>query len=240
MIISSLNALIEALKENSPVDKVLISQEKKDKRDRKVKVILDLCRENKVPFQLVPQQLINRKAGADNQGVFARVAEVSFHTLEEILGDIKTGLIVILDCINDTGNMGAIMRSAVAANVDAIIVPQRNSAPLDETVLKTSAGCLLKARIHQAKNLVQTVKLLKERDFWIVGAAMGGSMPYYEYDFKYKTAIVVGNEHKGISALLMKNSDHLVSIPHSPQVESLNVSAAAAVILFEALRQKAV
>ncbi len=235
MNIHSLNALIEALRTNVPINKVLISNTKKDK---KVGVILDLCRRNKVVFQQVPQQTINRKAGPDNQGVFAEISPIKFFTLDEVLKEIKTGLLLILDSITDTGNMGAIIRSAVGAEVDGIIISQRHSAPINETVLKTSAGSLVKAKIVQSKNLTHTIKKLKENDFWIVGADIRGNMPYYDYDFTYNTAIVLGSEHKGISPLLKKNMDHLLSIPHSSQIESLNVSAAAAVILFEALRQK--
>jgi 23S rRNA (guanosine2251-2'-O)-methyltransferase len=235
MNIHSLNELIEALRTHVPINKVLISNTKKDK---KIGVILDLCRRNKVVFQQVPQQTINRKAGPDNQGVFAEISPIKFYTLDEVLKEIKTGLLLILDSITDTGNMGAIIRSAVGAKVDGIIISQRHSAPMNETVLKTSVGSLVKARIVQSKNLIHTLKKLKENDFWVVGADIRGNMPYYDYDFTYKTAIVLGSESKGISPLLKKNVDHLLSIPHSSQIESLNVSAAAAVILFEALRQK--
>ncbi len=227
--------LIEALKGNYPINKVLISS---TKRDRKIDAIIHLCRQGKVLFQMVPQATINRKAGPDNQGVFAEISPVRFYTLEEVLEDIQAGLILILDSINDTGNMGAIIRSAVAAGVDGIIVSQRNSAPINETVLKTSAGSVLTARIVQSKNLRHDIDVLKRKDFWIVGADMKGDTTYYEYDFKYKTAVLLGSENRGISLLLKKSVDHLIAIPHSPKIESLNVAAAAAVILFEALRQK--
>lgn len=236
MNINTLNALIEALKTGVPIDKVLISEAKKD---RKVGTIMDLCRKNGVTFQRVPQQTVNRKAGPDNQGVFAEISPVKFYTLNEVLEDAKKGLLLVLDGITDTGNLGAIIRSAVAADVDGIIISQRNSAPINETVLKTSAGSLVKARIVQSKNLVGTIKELKKHNFWIMGADKNGDTPYYNYDFSYKTAIVMGSEHKGVSPLLKKNVDHLVTIPHSPRVESLNVSAAAAILLFEALRPDA-
>ncbi|MCU0285431.1 MAG: 23S rRNA (guanosine(2251)-2'-O)-methyltransferase RlmB [Acidobacteria bacterium] len=236
MTINTLNALIEALKAKIPVNKVFISEAKKD---HKTGMILDLCRENNVTLQRVPQQVINRKAGPDNQGVFAEVSPIKFYDLDDILRTGKSGLLLILDSINDTGNMGAIIRSAAAADVDGIIISRHNSAPVNETVLKTSAGTLVKVKMHQSRNLNQTVNELKEKGFWIIGADKQGDMVYYNYDFSYKTAIVMGGEHKGISSLLKKNMDHLVTIPHSTQVESLNVSAAAAIILFEALRQHA-
>jgi 23S rRNA (guanosine2251-2'-O)-methyltransferase len=236
MNINTLNTLIEALKTGVPIDKVLISETKKD---RKIGTVMELCRKNGVTFQRVPQQTVNRKAGPDNQGVFAEISPVKSYTLNEVLKDIKKGLLLVLDGITDTGNLGAIIRTATAADVDGIIISQRNSAPINETVLKTSAGSLVKAKIVQSKNLVNTIKELKKHNFWIIGAEKHGDMPYYSYDFSYRTAIVMGSEHKGISPLLKKNMDHLVTIPHSPQVESLNVSAAAAILLFEALRPHA-
>ncbi len=237
MTITTLNALIEAIKGGTPIKKILINETKSEKKDKKIAYIMDMCRKKGIALQRVPAQALDRKAGPDHQGVFAEISPVRFASLEEVLDNVRRGLILVLDGITDTGNMGAIIRSAVAAGVDAVIIPQRNSAPLNETVLKTSAGTLLKAVLVQVKNLNDTVKRLKEKDFWIVGADQKGTSPYYEYDFKYKTAIVLGSEHKGISPLLKKNADYLLTIPHSPQVESLNVSAAASVLLFEALRQ---
>ncbi|MCP4214595.1 MAG: 23S rRNA (guanosine(2251)-2'-O)-methyltransferase RlmB [bacterium] len=233
MNISSLNVLLEALESGSAVHKVFVATTRKDKKITKV---IELCRKAKISYQMVPQQLINKKAGPDNQGVYAEMAPIEFVSLEEILQTADKGLILILDSINDTGNMGAIIRSAAAAGVDGVIIARHNCAPINETVLKTSAGTLLKVKVHQAGNLNETVRKLKKNDYWVVGADMKGT-PYYDYDFTYKTAIIMGSEHKGISPLLAKNTDHLLSIPHSGDVESLNVSAATAVILFEALRQ---
>lgn len=237
MNINSLHALIEALREKIPINKVFISTDRKDKR---IDQVIKLCRQNGIVFQMVPPQTINRKVGPINQGVFAEISPIRFYTLEDILQNIKTGLILVLDGINDTGNMGAIIRSAVAAEVDGIIIPQRNSAPINETVLKTSAGSLVKAKIVQSKNLVNGIKKLKENEFWVVGTVKERekSAAYYDYDFTVNTAVIMGSEHKGMSPLLKKNADQLIYIPHSENIDSLNVSAAAAVILFEALRQK--
>jgi 23S rRNA (guanosine2251-2'-O)-methyltransferase len=239
MIIHSLNKLIEALEEKLPINKVFIAAAKKERRiDR----VLQLCRQNGVVFQIVPQQTIQRKVGPDHQGVFAEISPIRFYTLEEILENIASGLILILDSINDTGNLGAIIRSAVAAGVDGIIIPWRNSAPINETVLNASAGSLLKAKIVQSKSLVHDIQQLKEKGFWLVGTVNekepGRKLAYVDYDFTVRTAVIMGNEHKGISPLVKKNADQLVFIPLSPSVDSLNVSAATAVILFEALRQK--
>ncbi len=235
MNISTLNALIEALKAGQAVNKVLISR---SKQDRKVDLIKKMCKQNNIMFQLVPQEAIDRKAGAKNQGVFAELSPIRFYELQEIIDAAKNGFILVLDRINDTGNMGAMIRTAVAAGVDGIIISRRDSAPVNETVLKTSAGTLMKAKICQSKNLSQDLDTLKSEGFWVIGTEMSGFVPYYDYDFSYKTVLVMGSENSGMSPLLKKKADQLISIPHSRDVESLNVSVAAGVILFEALRQK--
>jgi 23S rRNA (guanosine2251-2'-O)-methyltransferase len=237
MNITSLNALIESLKEKLPINKVFICT---GKRDRRIDQVIRLCRENNVIFQMVPQQNIDRKAGPDNQGIFAEISPIRFYSLEDIVKNARKGSILILDSITDTGNLGAIIRTAVAADVDGIIISQRDSAPINETVLKTSAGTVVKAKIVQSKNLSQDIKYLKENNFWVVGTVMDKekSIPYYDFDFTVNTAIIMGNEFKGVSHLLRKNADQSVYIPHSDKIDSLNVSAATAVILFEALRQR--
>jgi 23S rRNA (guanosine2251-2'-O)-methyltransferase len=239
MIIQSLNKLMEALEDKLPINKVFIAA---NKRERRIDRVIQLCRENKVVFQRVPEQTINRRVGPKNQGVFAELSPIRFYTLEEIFGDLKSGLILILDSINDTGNLGALIRSAVAAGVDGIVIPWRESAPVNETVLNASAGSLLKAKILQSRNLVHEIQRLKESGFWVVGTVNEKEeqqkVRYTDYDFTVNTAVIVGNEHKGLAPLIKKKADQLVYIPVSPGVDSLNVSAAAAVILFEALRQK--
>jgi 23S rRNA (guanosine2251-2'-O)-methyltransferase len=235
MNIVTLNALIEALQSGKPLNRVLVSRARGDK---KIEMIKRLCRENRVAYQMVPPEAIKRKAGPQNQGVFAELSPVRFYELEEILKEVKTGLILILERITDMGNLGALIRTAVAAGVDGILISRRHSAPVNDTVFKTSAGALLKARIVTSRNLSQDIDSLKEHGFWIAGTDIGGGMPYYTYDFTAPTALIMGSEDRGLSALLSKKSDQLISIPHSKDVESLNVSAAAAVILFEALRQK--
>ena len=126
----------------------------------------------------------------------------------------------------------------MAADIDGIIISQRRSAPVNETVLKVSSGALLNSRIVPSVNISRDIDVLKDAGYWIAGTTIGEGIPYYDYDFEPKTAIILGGEQKGLSPLLKKNADQFITIPHSNKVESLNVSAAAAVILFEALRQK--
>jgi 23S rRNA (guanosine2251-2'-O)-methyltransferase len=235
--ITSLHALIEALRDGSPVNKVLLSR---SRRDGKISMVVDLCRRRGVVFQFVPAEAVDRKAGAKNQGVWAEIAPVGFATLDSLLARVKTGLVVVLDGIEDTGNLGAIVRTAAAVQADGIVVSIRNSAPVNDTVWKTSAGTLGKVSLVQSRNLANDMEKLKKSGFWIVATDQGAGMNFYDFDFTGRTAVILGNESKGVSPLLKKNADQLVAIPHAAAVESLNVSAAAAIILFEAYRQKKV
>jgi len=235
--LTSLHALIEALRDGVPVNKVLINR---SRQDAKVGTVIDLCRRKGVIFQLVPAEAVDRKAGARNQGVWAEVAPVGFCELEEMLALVRTGLVVVLDGIEDTGNLGAIVRTAAAVEADGILVSIRGSAPVNDTVWKTSAGTLGKVRLVQSRNLAMDVEKLKKAGFWVVASDQHAGMNFYDFDFKGKTAVILGNEGKGVSALLKKNADQLLAIPHAAAVESLNVSAAAAILLFEAYKQKKV
>jgi 23S rRNA (guanosine2251-2'-O)-methyltransferase len=233
--VTSFNALIEALRDGLSINKVLLSR---SRHDAKIATVVRLCRERGIIFQFVPAEAIDRKAGTKNQGVYAEIAPVRFFSLESVLADMKTGLVVILDGIEDMGNLGAIIRSAAAVEIDAILISIRNSAPVNETVWKTSAGTLGKVRLVQSRNLTMDIEKLKKAGFWVVATDQCAKMNFYDFDFKSKTAVVFGNESKGVSPLLKKNADQLLAIPHARAVESLNVSAAAAIILYEAWRQK--
>ena len=229
--ITSLNALVEALRDGAPVNKVLLNRAR---RDAKIATIIELCRQRGVIFQFVPGEALERKAGAKNQGVWAEIAPVAFSGLDEMLAAVKTGLVVVLDGIEDTGNLGAIVRTAAAVEADGVLFSVRDSAPVNDTVWKTSAGALGKVRLVQSHNLARDIEKLKQSGFWVVASDQHAGMNFYDFDFKGRTAVILGNESHGVSTLLKKNADQLLAIPHAPTVESLNVSAAAAIILFEA------
>lgn len=234
MKITTINSLIEVLKSDAPVNKVYISSERRDKR---IKEVIELCKQKKITFIKIPPSALNKKAGDKNQGVYADISPVNFSTIDEITGPGSKGLILVLDSVEDTGNVGAIIRSAAACEVDGIIISKRHSAPINDTVMKTSAGTLSKVKIVLSSNLSREMELLKKKGFWIAGSVAGEGIPYYEFDFGYPVAIIMGNEKTGISPLLKKNADHLITIPHSEDVESLNVATATGIILFEAYKK---
>jgi 23S rRNA (guanosine2251-2'-O)-methyltransferase len=175
------------------------------------------------------------------QGVAARKSSQKYYSLENIIRDSKKSeypLILILDSIQDPRNLGAIIRNAECAGVDGILVTKHNSASLNETVLKASAGATEHSKICLVNNLVNAIKILKDNGFWVMGASLGESKDYSSIDYKIPVAVIIGNEEKGIRRLTADNCDFLIKIPMKGKIQSLNVSVAAGIILFEILRQR--
>ncbi len=177
----------------------------------------------------------------NTQGIIAVKSDQKYSSLEELISLSKQKrypLLLILDSIQDTHNLGAILRSAECAGVDGIILTKYNSAPINETVNKTSAGAISYLKICTVNNLSVSIKQLKENGFWIVGSSLDNSKNYNEVDYKIPVALIVGNEEKGIRKLTADNCDFIVSIPMNGKVQSLNVSVATGILLFEILRQR--
>jgi 23S rRNA (guanosine2251-2'-O)-methyltransferase len=177
----------------------------------------------------------------NTQGIIAKKSSQKFYALDEIISSSKKKkypLLLLLDSIQDTHNVGAILRTAECSEVSGVIVTKHNSAPINETVVKTSAGATEHLKIAQVNNLVQAIKELKENGFWVVGSSLENSKPYTEVDYKIPVALIVGNEEKGIRRLTAENCDILVNIPMKGNIQSLNVSVASGIILFEILRQR--
>jgi 23S rRNA (guanosine2251-2'-O)-methyltransferase len=177
----------------------------------------------------------------NSQGVIAVKTSQKYYELDDIMKDLKGKsypLVLILDSIQDPHNLGAILRTAECAKVDAVLITKHNSAIINETVIKISAGATEYLKICLVNNLVNTIKQLKENKFWIIGSSLVNSKEYAQVDYKIPVALVVGNEEKGIRKLTAQNCDILVRIPMKGYIQSLNVSVAAGIILFEILRQR--
>jgi len=176
-----------------------------------------------------------------SQGVIALKQDFKFSSLDKILTDAKKislPLILILDEIQDPHNVGAILRSAECSNVNGVILTKHHSATITSTVTKTSAGATEHLKICQINNLSQTLDELKEKGFWIIGSTLEGAKNYTEVDYKIPIALIVGNEEKGIRKLTANKCDYLVKIPMSGNIQSLNVSVATGILLFEILRHR--
>ena len=194
---------------------------------------------NQVPFEKFRQITQSKIA----QGVAASKSEQKYYDLYEIISESKKSqypLLLILDSIQDTHNVGAILRSADCSGVDGIIITKNNSAPINETVVKTSAGASEHVKITLINNLAQTIDELKQKGFWIIGSYLEGAKDYTKIDYKVPIAVIVGNEEKGIRKLTADKCDHLVRIPMRGKIQSLNVSVATGVLLFEILRQRSI
>lgn len=190
----------------------------------------------------VPFQKFNSLSPHQNtQGIIALKSDQKYSSLEELISlsrQKKYPLLLILDSVQDTHNLGAILRSAECAGVDGVILTKYNSAPINETVNKTSAGAISYLKICIVNNLSVSIKQLKENGFWIVGSSLDNSKNYNEVDYKIPLALIVGNEEKGIRKLTSESCDFIVSIPMNGEIQSLNVSVATGILLFEILRQR--
>ncbi len=234
--ITRLNPLFEILK-SSPerVNKILIHKEMGPQRRS---FIIAEARRHGIPCLLVPKNKLDRLA-ARHQGLIAEVASKEFSPLDEILETSGKLFVVLLDGIEDPQNLGAVIRSAEAAGADGLVVPQRRSAGLSETVATVSAGALEHLKVARVTNLARTMDTLKEQNIWLVGAEGAGEELWFDFDYTLPVGIVLGSEGKGLRPLVRKKCDKILSIPLPGRVNSLNVAAAAAVFFFEVVRQRA-
>jgi 23S rRNA (guanosine2251-2'-O)-methyltransferase len=230
-----IHAVREALRAHRPLDKVLIA---KGASGPRIQEIIDLCREQSVPIRFEPREMLDRASkGIAHQGVVAFGAVHGFVELEDVTGGAE--LLVILDGVEDPHNLGAIIRTAHAAGATAIVLPERRSAPLTETVERAAAGALEYLPVARVTNVSQSLERLKQSGFWIYGLDERGSELYDSVDFNSPAAIVLGGEGRGLHQGVQKHCDVLVRIPMAGAVSSLNVSVAAGVVLFEWRRRKA-
>ena len=235
------NAVIEALESgNREFNRILISNT--SRADEKIEKIKDLAKQNGVIFQFVGKEKLNQIAQeARHQGVIAQIAPVKYMDLDEFIEKNSDELtsVVILDGVEDSHNLGAIIRSAVCAGVKGIILPSRRGVLVNSTVEKTSAGAVNHISIIKVNSIVNAVQRLKEKNYWVIAADHHSNDNYYDIDYTdMNFALIMGAEHSGISKSLLKLSDFKVKIPMLTNFNSLNVSNAAAIILFESVKQK--
>ncbi len=234
------NSVFEALSAGRPIDKIWISE---TVRPGGVQKLTALAREKGVPVQFVnPKKIDAISQTASSQGVVAVCGAVGYASLEDIFRRAEERghkpFIILADEITDPHNLGAIIRSANAAGADGVVIPKNRSAGIDAVAAKTSAGAVHHTPVARVTNLVQTAKELQERGLWVVGADMSGEKTLFESDMTGAIALVVGSEGKGISRLLKEACDFMVRIPMLGETESLNASVAAAIMMYEVLRQR--
>jgi 23S rRNA (guanosine2251-2'-O)-methyltransferase len=236
-ILYGLHPVEEALRSGSrKFDHVCVARER---TDHKLQRIIDNCRENNVRIRFETREELTRLAKtAGHQGVVAVVRTREFLELEDLFEGPEPRLLLALDGIEDPQNLGALLRTADASAVDGVVLTERRAAPLSPVAVKASAGAAEHVRMARVVNLVRALEQLKERNIWCVGLDERGTLDYDEYDFTSNTVVVLGREGDGLHDLVRKTCDHLLRIPMAGRVASLNVSAAGAVVLFEAARQR--
>jgi 23S rRNA (guanosine2251-2'-O)-methyltransferase len=233
--ICRLNPLYEALKAAScRVQNILIQ---KDFKNKKIEGLVALAEARHIPYSLVSRQDLDM-LDPHHQGAVAFVGEKRMTSLQNMLDQSPLPFLILLDGVEDPQNLGAILRTAEAAGVDGIVIPERRAVGLTEAVRRVSAGAAEHVRMARTKNLSQTMDWLRKEQVWLVGAEGGSRRNWYEFDYTMPVAIVLGSEGKGLRPLIRKKCDEVLSIPLFGQLTSLNVAAAAAVFLFEVVRQR--
>ena len=237
--IFGIRAVIEAIESGKDIDKVLI---KKDLKSELAAELFAKMKEYSIVGQRVPVDRINRITKKNHQGVVAILSAITFASLDNVVPELyekgETPLVVILDGITDVRNFGAIARTCECAGVNAIVISERNSAGVNGDAVKTSAGALLHIPVCREKSSLNAVKYLKDSGFQIVGATEKGAVNYTKIDYTVPTAIVMGAEDVGISVDILKICDSYAAIPQFGHISSLNVSVAAGILIYEAVRQR--
>jgi 23S rRNA (guanosine2251-2'-O)-methyltransferase len=234
-----IHAVKEALEAGRALERVLVARGKGGER---VQEIVDLARRRGVAVRFEERAQLDRLAGSDrHQGVLALAGSKAAATLEDLIAATAgqaSRLVVLLDGVEDPHNLGAVIRSSLAAGADGVVIPERRAVGLTEVVSRASAGAMEHLTVARVGNLVRAMEELKEAGWWLVGLDERAEKSYTEADYTGAVGIVMGGEGQGLHELTRKRCDFLVSIPTVGPVRSLNVSVAAGVVLFEAVRQR--
>lgn len=237
--IFGIRAAIEAIDAGKTLDKILI---KRGLKGELFNELFKLIRQHNISFQYVPVEKLNRVTRKNHQGIIGFISFIEFTELENLIPQIyeigKNPLLLVLDGITDTRNFGAIARSAECAGVNGLIMPTKGSAQITADAVKTSAGALHTIPVCRVENLKKALTFLMNSGIQIVAATEKSNKLIYDVNYEKPTAFVMGSEDKGISDEILKFADELVKIPMKGKISSLNVSVAASVLIFEAVRQR--
>lgn len=238
-LIFGTRAVIEAIQAGKDVDKILMRRDLQNDLSRE---LFQIVKGTNIPIQRVPQEKLDRLTRKNHQGVIAFISAVTYQKLEDIVPllyeDGKNPLIVLLDGVTDVRNFGAIARSCECAGVHAIVIPAHNSVSVSADAVKTSAGALLNLPVCKEANITEAIRFLKNCGYKVIATTEKASDPYTASDYSSPVALVLGGEDKGISPDNLRICDEMVRIPVLGSIASLNVSAAAAVMLYEVVRQR--
>ncbi len=234
-----IRAIIEAINSDKEVDKVLV---KRGLRGELVKELFDLVKIHNIPLQHVPEEKLNRLTRKNHQGVIALISPISFYELEHLVSLTfekgETPFFLMLDGVSDVRNFGAIVRSAECSGVHGVIIPEKGAARIGPDAVKTSAGALFKMPVCKAASIKSAIKYLQNCGIKVFGASEKTEQLYYGQSYNNPVCIVMGSEDVGISDEALRSCDELVKIPILGEIQSLNVSVAASVLMYEVVRQR--
>ena len=237
-LIFGIRPVVEAIEAGREIEKLYI---RKGAEGQLMTELRDLCLRHRAHVQEVPVEKLNRLVRGNHQGVVAQIAAIAYVQLDDILErvpDDETPLVVVFDGVTDVRNFGAIARSAECAGAHGLIAPLKNSAPVNAEAIRASAGALTTIPVCRVGSIRNTIKTLQAEGFQVVAATEKSRKLLYDADLRRPTALVMGAEETGISKEVLKLCDERLAIPLIGRIESLNVSAAAAVMLFEVVRQR--
>jgi 23S rRNA (guanosine2251-2'-O)-methyltransferase len=230
---------IEAIKAGKEMEKVFIQN---GLRGEGFHEMFNLIKELEIPYQFVPIEKLNRLSRQNHQGIISYVSEITYQLIEDLVPFAfeqgRMPIFIILDRVTDVRNVGSIARTAECAGVDGLIIPARGSAQINSDAIKTSAGALYKLPVVRSQNVKETIQFLKNSGLTILAATEKTEKEYTQADFNRPMALIMGSEGEGISEEYLKLTDEVIRIPLIGEIESLNVSVATGVVLFEALRQR--
>ncbi len=230
---------IEAIKAGKELEKIFLQNGLKGDGFRE---LFNLIKELEIPYQFVPIEKLNRLSRQNHQGIISYVSEITYQRIEDLVPNVfeqgRMPLFLLLDRVTDVRNVGSIARTAECAGVDGLVIPARGSAQINSDAIKTSAGALYKLPVVRTQNLKETIQFLRDSGLVIVAATEKAEKEYTSVDFNRPMALIMGSEGEGISEEYLKLTDEFLRIPLMGEIESLNVSVAAGVILFETLRQR--
>jgi 23S rRNA (guanosine2251-2'-O)-methyltransferase len=234
-------AVIEAIQAGKEVDKILM---RRDLQNDLSRALFNIVKETNIPIQRVPQEKLDRLTRKNHQGVIAFISAATYQRLEDIVPFLyeegKIPFIVLLDGVTDVRNFGAIARTCACAGVDAIVIPARNSVSVNADAVKTSAGALLSLPVCKESSITSAIQFLKNCGYKVIAATEKTGTEYTRIDYSTPTAIVMGGEDMGVSMDNLRICDEMVKIPVLGNIASLNVSAAAAVLMYEVVRQRTI
>lgn len=227
------SVVADLVKNGGKIDKAYIYEAFSDQT-----LLFDL-QKLRISIKYCSRKELDELVNGNHQGIIVSIPNYEFTEIEELIKNVDNkSLIIILDHLEDPHNLGAIVRTCEAAGVDGIIIPNKRSADVNSTVMKVSAGALSNVKISRVANLSHAIKKLKENGFWVVGTKKESPVSYVDIDYEIPTCLVIGNEGSGMSRLVSEACDYIVSIPMHGQVNSLNASVAAGILIYGVLEKR--